>query len=339
MNLRFWFFLTASILLGPVITSPLPAKDNKKQEAEALLARAHELSDIRCEGCPAFQLRGTFRWREPTGEETLGSYELNWLSPGEWGDTISSSRYGQTRVRKGEKLWRHRNFSVPSMRFFEFFETIDLRKNLRLRENLILRPKAKVNRLRGNDEGNPGLKCFEVVEKGFNHGESCFEPLAGLLVRQGDTKVKTEYLEYAPLGSKLFPRRIRYIVRGQTVMEFVIENLFPVGSQEARSLEIPVGSREFPTCDSPPAPKILKKTQPIYPAAALSAHVAGTVRIIAEVDSEGKVQNAFVGESPNPTLSKAAVDAVSNWLYTPADCGGTKVPQEFEIDVHFSLSK
>ena len=59
-----------------------------------------------------------------------------------------------------------------------------------------------------------------------------------------------------------------------------------------------------------------KRVTPVYPTAARSAGVSGTVRVFAIVDENGKV---WVTNSEGPTLlRKAAEDAARNWSFPPS---------------------
>jgi TonB family protein len=72
--------------------------------------------------------------------------------------------------------------------------------------------------------------------------------------------------------------------------------------------------------------KLIRKIEPVYPADAAAQHISGTVRVYYVIGSDGVVYNthALSGEglSEDPSLRKAAEDAVLQWRYQPAtmDC-------------------
>ncbi len=86
------------------------------------------------------------------------------------------------------------------------------------------------------------------------------------------------------------------------------------------------------------ASKIITKVQPIYPESARSAGVQGTVVLHAIISKDGKplslrVMNAQV----DPDLARSAVEAVSQWRYTPTLLNGEPIEIETTIDVNYSL--
>jgi protein TonB len=84
------------------------------------------------------------------------------------------------------------------------------------------------------------------------------------------------------------------------------------------------------------AAKIIKRVIPTYPAPARQIRVSGTVRLMGVIAKDGTVQKLQV-VSGNPLLVKAAVDAVSQWLYKPTVLDGQPVEVIAPIDVIFTL--
>ena len=81
-------------------------------------------------------------------------------------------------------------------------------------------------------------------------------------------------------------------------------------------------------------PTKIKDVQPVYPAIARSARVAGVVTIEAMIGPDGKVMDATVVRSV-PLLDQAALDAVKQWEYTPALLNGVPVPVLVTVTINF----
>jgi TonB family protein len=81
---------------------------------------------------------------------------------------------------------------------------------------------------------------------------------------------------------------------------------------------------------------ILRQPAPKYPAVARMNYIQGKVRMLATVGEDGNVLEVHALEG-HPFLALAALKAVSNWLYRPAD--QRNGPREFLtiVEVHFSL--
>src|SRR5215471_434562 len=86
------------------------------------------------------------------------------------------------------------------------------------------------------------------------------------------------------------------------------------------------------------AAKILRKVVPQYPPLARQARVSGVVRLLGVIAKDGTVQRLTV-ISGHPLLQKAALDAVSQWLYQPTLLSGEAVEVLAPIDVIFRLSQ
>lgn len=79
----------------------------------------------------------------------------------------------------------------------------------------------------------------------------------------------------------------------------------------------------------------LKRVTPVYPPMAKTNGVAGTVRVFAIVDENGKV---WVTNSEGPTLlRKAAEDAARNWSFPPTLVSGRPVRVAGYLDFDFKL--
>ena len=83
-------------------------------------------------------------------------------------------------------------------------------------------------------------------------------------------------------------------------------------------------------------PTKIKDVQPVYPAVAKTARVAGVVIVEATIGANGKVIAAKVLRSV-PMLDQAALDAVRQWEFTPTLLNGAPVPVVMTVAVNFTL--
>jgi len=83
-------------------------------------------------------------------------------------------------------------------------------------------------------------------------------------------------------------------------------------------------------------PTKVHDARPVYPAEARSARVQGVVIIEAIIDPSGSVANARVLRSI-PLLDQAALEAVSQWRFTPTELNGQPVGVMMTITVNFTL--
>jgi TonB family protein len=87
--------------------------------------------------------------------------------------------------------------------------------------------------------------------------------------------------------------------------------------------------------------KLIKKVEPVYPADAVAQGISGTVRVYYVIGADGVVYNAHAlsaeGFSEDPSLRKAAEDAVIQWRYEPAMMDGKPIETNaVTVDLKFS---
>lgn len=86
------------------------------------------------------------------------------------------------------------------------------------------------------------------------------------------------------------------------------------------------------------APRKIVNVDPIYPRAAQQAHIEGVVIIETIIDVQGRVSSAHVLRS-YPMLDQAAIDAVRQWMFTPARLNGVAVSVVMTVTVTFTLNQ
>jgi TonB family protein len=89
--------------------------------------------------------------------------------------------------------------------------------------------------------------------------------------------------------------------------------------------------------DRMPVPK--KQTVPVYPKALFDKNITGLVVVGFIIDEKGNVPDAWAIESPDPAFSKAAIDCVKQWKFTPALKGGKPVKMNMSVDIRFNTKE
>jgi protein TonB len=62
--------------------------------------------------------------------------------------------------------------------------------------------------------------------------------------------------------------------------------------------------------------RVIHRVEPVYPPVARMAHVSGTVELTGVIGTDGRIRE-LKALGGNPLLVKAAIDAVSQWIYAP----------------------
>jgi periplasmic protein TonB len=112
---------------------------------------------------------------------------------------------------------------------------------------------------------------------------------------------------------------------------------------------IPRVSREPLVLTSPPAltdplrvggaiqpPRKIRNAVPIYPPAARAAKIGGIVIVDATIAKSGIVKNATILRG-HPLLNQAALDAVTQWMFSPTRLNGEPVDVVMSVTVNFAL--
>jgi protein TonB len=101
----------------------------------------------------------------------------------------------------------------------------------------------------------------------------------------------------------------------------------------------PAPTKQASTADTQPGgqlkqAQILTRVDPEYPRLAREAGASGVVELEATISVDGKVKNPRVVHG-NSMLQKAALDAVLQWRYKPAQLNGKAVESPVEIKLNF----
>jgi len=82
-------------------------------------------------------------------------------------------------------------------------------------------------------------------------------------------------------------------------------------------------------------PKLLRKVKPVYPSEARAAGIRGEVVLEMIIDKSGSVRDVKVVRGLPKGLSRAAVDAVSQWKFKPGTLRGEPVDVVFSVTLNF----
>jgi protein TonB len=80
--------------------------------------------------------------------------------------------------------------------------------------------------------------------------------------------------------------------------------------------------------------RLLKAASPVYPPTARAQNVSGDVKIDALIDADGNVSSVKVISGP-ALLHQAALEAVKQWKYEPAQLNGKPTSVHVTVTIHF----
>ena len=322
------------VLIG---ISPSSAESDKIQESEALLARARALADIRCEGCPSFQLKTRFRLVNVPNGPLEGSYNEFHHSPRQWRRVlqIPEWKYQAVEIREGDRIFRAAGSQYEP--YFEF----RLKHLLGGASELDELPRGENLSIKRKNISGRSLAC--ITRKGKKgKSEFCFESDSGALASiksgSGDYKNTYEYLHYVPHGEKQFPFHMRQKEQETVFLEVEVNEL-SVNTGLGPSLFVPPhNAGSWAHCDEPTKPEPIAVPGPRYPRDAWRARHSGKVVIYIVVGPDGRVHNATPVRAEYLSLAKASLDTIErHWLFKPAACGDNPVPLSIFVETEFHL--
>ncbi len=97
----------------------------------------------------------------------------------------------------------------------------------------------------------------------------------------------------------------------------------------------PVEGDQGPQANETPKPKFHAVVQPVYPAELAAKGEVGGVILEMVVDAKGNVAQLQVLGSSHPEFAEAAVVAVKQWVFAPAEMNGTPYESRWRMAVSF----
>jgi periplasmic protein TonB len=122
----------------------------------------------------------------------------------------------------------------------------------------------------------------------------------------------------------------------------------PVGALPMTTVALPPPPKTEPHPTAQSAPirvggdvqmaKLIRKVMPIYPPLARNVRVSGVVHLIGTIGKDGTIHDLqLIGG--HPLLTRAAIDAVAQWVYAPTLLNGQPVEVIAPIEVNFTLGQ
>lgn len=106
---------------------------------------------------------------------------------------------------------------------------------------------------------------------------------------------------------------------------------------EIRAPFILAGGSPFRSDGKTVPPKVVHQTPPLYPPGMKASGFRGEVLVDFTVDIEGRVRDAFVVRSLNPSFDDPALEAVRKWRFEPGYAGKIPVRVHLQVPVIFQL--
>ena len=307
-----------------IVSSPLPASD-KAHEGEEILEQARSKSDIR--ELRSFTMKAAIKI-EVQGKTLAGEYTFLWNGPNQWREETSLPGFDEIRVGGPGTVALKRNLDFVPLRISQLGYVLGY-----ARGGLTLRSDEEIKRVRNRKVNGIAARCVEIVGKVYPR-EICVDASTGAMARDVPFADK----EFAPIGTKIFPRFLSYTQEGKTVAQAELTELNATDPLPPSAFAVPAGAVSHPSCLNPAMGRLINRVSPAYPDSAKRAHVQGTVYIYAAIGNDGSLHNLRIVSGVSPDLNEASLAAVQQWRYEPYTCQNTPVEVESVIQVNYKLS-
>jgi TonB family protein len=292
------------------------------EEASALVERARQASDIRREGDPAFRLKATFKITKNDGSAVEGTYTEFWNSPAEWRTEIALGDFRRTILVIGPKIWTLDDGSSPP----EWIHNLTA-----LLEPLKLDVAAsKPLKIQDTHVLGVASRCFSTATR----ERFCFEKTSGLLIERTSSLIMADtdgdwscfYRDYRRFGERDMATLYQCGYKHTQIEATFVDLTFRPEIDSALFIP-PANAKESSRCLSKALPPIvIRQPEPVPPRKGDQTVAMSTI-----IGLDGRPHDIKVIRSVDKDYDRAAVEALRQWEFTPASCGGE--PREVKIAV------
>lgn len=245
-------------------------------------------------------------------------------------DEVAVPGYQEVRLRIGSEEKIQRPIAYSPLAIYSAFDS------MRRPGSLQLLADERVVRVRNQKIAKVPAKCLEIEEKLGKRTVCVYDDgtLAALSLSAG---WNYEYSEYTSFEKAHIPGRVRVSENGSDVVELRFSTVEALPDGYNVRDDVGQASAVVGWCAAMIPPSLSKGVQPQYPKGARESHTQGTVDIYGTIQPDGHFKDLSVVRSAGALLDRASLDAVSQWIYQPATCGGVPIARETVVSVHYEL--
>jgi hypothetical protein len=329
--------------------SDVPSKD----EARALLQHAAKETNLRSADSTPFHLLVKAKSFGEKGEIVEGHYELWWRTSDHWSSRIEWANSVEVAVADNNRIWKlgEDTHLVESRRLLHI---LDFSGRLKWSSEATFR-KVKSGELDGQTVAcvqipfeSPGRQWSGASVSSNIPSERtiCMESVSGLPLKFDTGASRLELREFTAFSEKRFPKTLRLIHNGKTIMEAEVESLAELDPTKLEALAVPAGAASYPWCSDMVGPlptrlgEQFPSTIPRPPAnmvaLPLNMDITKFSVILFKVDDTGAVRNvrAFIPGSEVLLKDKEKSILIKS-TFKPATCNGNAIEADFPMEFHF----
>lgn len=343
------------LVLLMIIIIPTLSFANDKEKVASWIAKAAEFSNLKGPGSKPFRLR--LRWKAGYGTVVAtGTYQLIWKGPEQWSEDLRIGDNRAVRIATGGKVWVVRGEDFLS------YPAYQIQNMLAILWGLGNDDPGRVKELFTQSIEGADSRCVKFERKDSLINQMCFSPDGALIgmskavstsemadadrlgvVARGAFRFSGprlsasntyDFLQYADLEGKLFPRHMLVLSQKVPTLEAFVEDLqYTTLSDSAAEFAVPNGATPTPSCtmdDSEVGRQALLISIPPQFQARMSRfiHFGGAARLYGVVGTDGSIRSVtlILSETKLPEqrndFGEVAAEIVQNAKYKPFMCAG-----------------
>ena len=218
--------------LAPV-SSAQPLNVDDESETEALIAKAHNLTNLTAADSAPFRFRATLFFYDPSGDARLppvkGSYAFTWSTLSKWREDADLLHLKQTEVANGATLWIKRNAPYPSFGYWWTRNAIGITRGVVY--HFDSRTHIEISQVSGRN-----VVC---ARNGGTHvqRELCLDTATSLPVAQYDATLHLQILfaNWTPWGSHWYPGQFEHFPERSSSFEWKLKTYLMLHRNRAGS--------------------------------------------------------------------------------------------------------
>jgi hypothetical protein len=146
--------------------------------------------------------------------------------------------------------------------------------------------------------------------------------------------MRVEYSDYAEISGRLMPKKIRYFLEGNLVIEGTLEEYVSVDANDSNLFSPLSGATERLWCENMVRARAISTSEPYFPSEMRGHRVDARTRYEVAIDANGHI-TSISPVTPPSGFDGASIKALKRWKFEPGKCGDTAVPSEMQTEFTF----
>lgn len=304
-----------------------------KAQAEALLAKSHDLSNIEASGSSPFMLTAQLRF-VIDGKTGAGQGEIIWLGPGHYRETYSAPGYNYVEVAKDGQRYLSRTQNDVPLLIYE----------LKTLLAMALHPQLNTKKLKSattmQDASGKTLTCAEM-KLAVETLTACLNDDGGVATmnrtfpaEQMSLNASYEFSDFASFDLRRFPLNMKFQGGDGHEVAVAVQTITPIVDVSAQHFDAPAGSMEEPWCAEL---KTIDRGPPVQSNlsawSSLGIRTPRTTVVYLEIAPGGRPRGVTLIHSTAAIRQDDLERAIFGMRFPIVGCGGDGIEYEMEMSI------